>query len=107
VPDVDQSRPIARWRVHLEHVSSRLVDPDLDVEFEREMVERLLRATQSAVDAVSAGLAAGAISDVEASLAHELADRGVLEMSDEWIHGIATRIRAGEAVRVPTVDELP
>ena len=71
------------------------------------MVERLLRATQSAVDSVAVEFAAGVITDVEAALAHELVDRGVLEMSDEWIRGMATRIRAGEAVHVPTVDELP
>lgn len=80
---------------------------DRDAEFEDDMVARLLRATQGAVDTVAAEHAAGIISDVEVCLARELAHRGVLEMSDEWIHDVAARIRAGELVHVPTIDELP
>lgn len=29
-----------------------------------------------------------------------------MDMSDEWIQGVATRIRAGESVDLPTFDEL-
>jgi hypothetical protein len=77
-----------------------------DLEFERDMVDRLLRVTQSVVDTVAVCFGAGLVDDVPGTLDRELAERGVLAMSTTWIHDIATRIRAGEDVRLPSVDEL-
>lgn len=70
------------------------------------MVDRMLRATQTAVDTVAACFGAGLIDDVPGSLGQELAGRGVLGMSEEWIHDTAARIQAGETVRLPSVDDL-
>ena len=70
------------------------------------MVERLLGVTQTAILAVAADFAAGLVTDVEGDLGRELAGHGVMDMSEEWIHAVATRIRAGETVHLPTIDEL-
>lgn len=70
------------------------------------MVERLLKVTQAVIDTVAVGHAAGLVSDVEGTLGRELAAHGVMDMSDEWIRTVATKIRAGEAVHLPTIDEL-
>ncbi|PVG81135.1 hypothetical protein DDE18_20220 [Nocardioides gansuensis] len=77
-----------------------------DLEFERDMVDRMLRATQTAVDTVAACFGAGLIDDLAGTLGRELAGRGVWAMSEEWIRNTATRIEAGEAVRLPSVDDL-
>lgn len=79
---------------------------DPDPEFERTMVERLLRVTRTVIDTVAADFAAGLVTDVEGALGRALAVHGVMDMSDEWLHGVATRIRAGETVPLPTFDEL-
>lgn len=83
------------------------MDDDRDLEFERDMVERLLCATQGVIDAVSADFAAGLVHDLEGRLGRDLAEHGVLAMSEEWMGDTVARIRAGETVRLPTVDELP
>jgi hypothetical protein len=82
------------------------VSPDPDPEFERAMVERLLKVTQAVIDTVAVGHAAGLVSDIEGNLGRELAAPGVMDMSDEWIRTVAAKIRAGEAVHLPTIDEL-
>lgn len=71
------------------------------------MVERLLCATQGVIDAVSADFAAGLVHDLEGRLGRDLAEHGVLAMSEEWMGDTVARIRAGETVRLPTFDELP
>jgi len=70
------------------------------------MVERLLGVTRAVIDTVANRHAAGLVSDVEGTLGRELADHGIMDMSDAWIHAVATRIRAGEMVHLPTMDEL-
>ena len=40
------------------------------------------------------------------ALGRALSAHGVMDMSDQWIQGVATRIRAGESVDLPTFDEL-
>jgi hypothetical protein len=70
------------------------------------MVERLLRVTRTVIETVAADFAAGLVTDVEGALERALVAHGVMDMSDEWIHGVATRIRANETVHLPTFDEL-
>lgn len=70
------------------------------------MVERLLRVTQTVIDTVGAEFAAGLVTDVEGALERGLGGHGVMDMSDEWIHAVANRIRAGETEHLPTVDDL-
>ena len=70
------------------------------------MVDRLLRVTQTVIDTVAAEFAAGLVTDAEGALGRELVGHGVMDMSDEWIHAVAHRIRCGETVRLPTIDEL-
>lgn len=82
------------------------MSPDPDAEFERDMVERLLRATRTVIETVAAEFSAGQVPDVEGALGRGLRDHGVMDMSEEWIHAVADRIRAGQAVHLPTFDEL-
>jgi len=70
------------------------------------MLERLLAVAQRTIDQIDLRNDLGAVDNLAETLTTELGCRGINDLSAEWIEDVAARIRAGQAVRLPSSNEL-
>ena len=84
----------------------RVMDFEMNPDFESEMAKVVREATQHAVDATSRAYHENGEQEVEGRLRVEMAQRGITITDDEWLATMASKIRETMVVVVSDPDEF-